>query len=112
MGHPAPLGSRGEPCSALERLLGSAELRDQSGAVRLDRRRRSAEPALLAERDPVLEGSERTDGAVQRVPGDREVVLKDCSVSAGPTREVAAARSLHLGQAARTAEVGASKAAV
>ena len=49
----------GEPASALERLLGAAELCQQARAVGLEQRRRLAEAALLAERDPFLEVGER-----------------------------------------------------
>ena len=76
--HVPPLASTAAASRAgpLERLLGAAELDEQAGAVGLEHPRHVGEAALLAEGDPLLEVGQRAGRPLERVAGDREVVLQ------------------------------------
>jgi len=88
-------GDGSEPAGALERLLGTAELCQQEGAVAFKYGRRLGEAALLAEGDPLLEGGKRAGRPLERVAGEREVVLQDRRVPARPrSMSRASARSI------------------
>src|SRR5207244_4588018 len=76
---------RGEPGDAFERLLGTAELRQQQGAIALQLRAWLGQATLLAERNPLFEGGQRPSRAFKRIAGDGEVVLQDGGVPSGAT---------------------------
>ena len=96
-------GDGSEPAGALERLLGTAELCQQEGAVAFKYGRRLGEAALLAEGDPLLEGGKRAGRPLERVAGEREVVLQDRRVPARPSFDEQGERPLHLGESVRFA---------
>src|SRR5206468_1593235 len=79
----ARLGQSCEPSSPRERLLDAAELQQKTRTVGLAERGGLAEAALPTEVDCLLESGERAARSLERIAGDREVVLEDRGVAAG-----------------------------